>query len=42
MREGRLRPLATPNELELRKRQPRGHERVRRDPRLLLDLLLSG
>src|SRR5829696_2358070 len=36
-REGRLRPLATPDELALRKRQPRGHERVRRDPRLLLD-----
>ena|SRR5215207_956991 len=42
IREGRLRPLATPDELALRKRQPRGHERVRRDPRLLLDLLLSG
>ena len=42
IREGRLRPLATPDELALRKRRPHGHERVRRDPRLLLDLLLSG
>ena len=42
IREGRLRPLAAPDELELRKRRPGGHERVRRDPRLLLDLLLSG
>lgn len=41
IREGRLRPLAAPDALELRKRKPDGVGRVRRDPRLLLDLLLS-
>ncbi len=38
---GRLRPLASPDELDLRKRTPDEAGRVRRDPRLLLDLLLS-
>ena len=41
--EGRLRPLASPDDLELRKRAlpPGGADRKRRDPRVLLDLLLS-
>jgi predicted glycosyltransferase len=39
MREGRLRPLVDPQRIELTKRQ-RAADRVRRDPRLLLDLLL--
>lgn len=38
MEQGRLRPVA---ELEVRKRDP-GAERVRRDPRRLLDLLLGA
>jgi uncharacterized protein len=38
MRQGRLRPVA---ELDVRKRET-GHERVRRDPRHLLDLLLGA
>jgi uncharacterized protein len=42
IREGRLRRLSAPGELELRKREPGEVERVRRDPRLLLDLLLPG
>lgn len=38
---GRLRPLASPDDLELRKRE--GHAApVRRDPALLLDLMLSA
>src|SRR6266498_3287598 len=40
--EGRLRPLTDPRALELEKRGPNGRPRVRRDPRLLLDLLLSA
>jgi predicted glycosyltransferase len=41
IRDGRLHPLGSAGELELRKREPGGADRVRRDPRLLLDLLLS-
>jgi predicted glycosyltransferase len=41
MRAGRLRALTAPGTLELRKRERPG-ERVRRDPRLLLELLLSA
>jgi predicted glycosyltransferase len=39
IREGRLRPLTDPRALELVKREENGG-RVRRDPRVLLDLLL--
>jgi predicted glycosyltransferase len=39
--EGRLRPLTDPSELELVKRHGDAG-RVRRDPRLMLDLLLPG
>ena len=42
IRAGRLRPLTTPDELAVRKREPDETTRVRRDPRLLLDLLLSA
>jgi uncharacterized protein len=41
MREGRLLPLTDPRALELRKREATDG-RVRRDPRLMLDLLLSA
>jgi uncharacterized protein len=41
IREGRLRPLTDPRALDLRKRDGI-FDRVRRDPRLLLDLLLSA
>jgi predicted glycosyltransferase len=41
IRDGRLVPLTDPRALELRKRDGR-RERVRRNPRLLLDLLLSA
>jgi hypothetical protein len=41
IREGRLRPLTDPRALELVKRRADG-ERVRRDPALMLDLLLSA
>ena len=41
IREGRLIPLSDPRALDLRKRE-RGHERVRRDPNVMLDLLLEG
>ena len=40
IREGRLRRLVDPDELELVKRPEKGAGRVRRDPRLFLDLLL--
>ena len=40
LREGRLRRLADPAELDLAKRSPSGSDRVRRDPALFLDLLL--
>jgi predicted glycosyltransferase len=43
IREGRLKPLTDPRALELAKRDGRpGPERVRRDPALMLDLLLSA
>jgi uncharacterized protein len=41
IRDGRLVPLTDPRALELRKRTDAG-ERTRRDPRVLLDLLVSG
>lgn len=40
IREGRLRPLTDPRALELRKRGP-GAEPVRRDPSVLVDLVLG-
>jgi predicted glycosyltransferase len=40
IRSGRLRAVAAPDELDVRKRDA-AHERVRRDPRHLLDLLLG-
>jgi predicted glycosyltransferase len=43
IRQGRLRPLTDPRALDLRKRVPsEPHERVRRDPGALLELLLSA
>ena len=42
IRDGRLRPLTDPRALELEKRVPGETERVRRDPQILLDLLLSA
>jgi hypothetical protein len=42
IREDRLRPLTDPRALELRKRERGLDERVRRDPQVLLDLLLSA
>ncbi len=42
IRDGRLRPLQSAGDLELRKRDGDPGERVRRDPRVLLDLLLGG
>lgn len=42
IREGRLRPLRSVGDLVLEKRGPGGGARVRRDPALLLDLLLSA
>jgi predicted glycosyltransferase len=41
IRDGRLRPLTDPRALDLQKRDGEG-ERVRRDPQLMLDLLLSA
>jgi predicted glycosyltransferase len=41
LRDGRLRPLENAADLDLRKRDGGPGERVRRDPRLLLDLLLG-
>jgi len=41
IRDGRLRPLTSPDDLELRKRPTGVTQRVRRDPRELLTLLLS-
>jgi uncharacterized protein len=41
MREGRLLPLTDPRALELRKRAA-GDGRIRRDPKLMLELLLSA
>src|SRR5215218_729078 len=42
IRQGRLRPLTDPRALELVKRERTGVLRIRRDPRELLDLLLSA
>jgi uncharacterized protein len=42
IREGRLKPLTDPRALELRKREGERIERVRRDPRVMLDLLLTA
>ena len=42
IRQGRLRPLTDPRALELHKRERGPDARVRRDPQLMLDLLLSA
>jgi predicted glycosyltransferase len=42
IRNGRLKTLTDPQTLDLRKRTDRSGDRVRRDPALLLDLLLSA
>jgi predicted glycosyltransferase len=42
IRQGRLRPLTDPRALELTKRTTGPGDRVRRDPQLMLDLLLSA
>jgi uncharacterized protein len=42
IRAGRLVPLTDPRALELRKRDRGDGERSRRDPRVLLDLLLTA
>jgi len=42
MREGRLVPLTDPRALDLSKREPDESKRVRRDPKLMLELLLSA
>jgi predicted glycosyltransferase len=42
IRQGRLVPLIDPRALDLRKRDRGGEERVRRDPHLMLDLLLAA
>jgi predicted glycosyltransferase len=42
IREGRLKPLTDPRALELRKRDGSSTQRVRRDPQVLLDLLLTA
>ena len=42
MREGRLVPLTDPRALDLSKRVPDESKRVRRDPKLMLELLLSA
>jgi predicted glycosyltransferase len=42
IREGRLRPLTDPRALELQKRERGPGDRERRDPQLMLDLLLSA
>ena len=42
IREGRLRPLTDPRALDLHKRERAGDARVRRDPQVMLDLLLSA
>ncbi|MFL5917815.1 MAG: DUF354 domain-containing protein [Gaiellaceae bacterium] len=42
IRQGRLRPLTDPRALEVRKRDGADGERVRRDPQLMLDLLLTA
>ena len=42
IRDGRLRTLTSPDDLDLRKRDSGAPPRIRRDPRLLLELLLSA
>jgi predicted glycosyltransferase len=42
IRDGRLLPLTDPRALEVRKRERTAGDRVRRDPQVLLDLLLSA
>jgi hypothetical protein len=42
IRDGRLKPLTDPRALDLRKRDAADGDRVRRDPQLLLDMLLSA
>ena len=42
IREGRLKPLTDPRALDLHKREQSGATRVRRDPELMLRLLLSA
>jgi uncharacterized protein len=42
IREGRLKPLTDPRALELVKRDERSGSRVRRDPKVMLDLLLTA
>src|SRR6266550_1079406 len=42
IREGRLKPLTDPRALELEKRDSASGSRVRREPRLMLDLLLTA
>jgi len=42
IREGRLKPLTDPRALDLRKRNGVAHERTRRDPAVMLGLLLSA
>jgi predicted glycosyltransferase len=42
IRQGRLRPLTDPRALELHKRERGPDARTRRDPQLMLDLLLSA
>jgi hypothetical protein len=42
MREGKLVPLTDPRALDLNKRGPDESKRVRRDPKLMLELLLSA
>jgi predicted glycosyltransferase len=42
IREGRLKPLTDPRALELVKREEGSGSRVRRDPKVMLDLLLTA
>src|SRR5919201_571950 len=42
IRQGRLKPLTDPRALELHKRERGAADRVRRDPQLMLELLLSA
>ena len=42
IRDGRLRPLTDPRALELVKRPPTHQDRVRRDPRVLAELILEA
>src|SRR5215210_4533954 len=42
IRSGRLKPLTDPRALELRKREGAQAERTRRDPQVMLDLLLTA